>query len=407
MDLKAGLAGQSVQFAAWTTATGAPVTVTAATAGLSLWYRRGVVGAKVPISVADLATLETAWASGKILVIEGAEHRLDLPDAAIAAGVLTVSWGGTATGITIDGSTANLIGQANSASDQTHVAGTAQTGTELLLMQIAMGFVYPLYCYGDGDLDPTGSHAYVAGRYRVNSVTNGYLSFSNINNMLLTLHYHSETGRWSISHNSIGSSLTGTTRDLFSSALSTADGATGNCMFLQVPATSPLGETLALDATVSKPATPQTITPPANMALNSTVAKEATLAAAAAALALLDTAGVTFSSPVAENGEVTIYQGDDYLAADGRQLAWSSDDWPVLTGAAIVLTLKHTHAQTVSIAGVASSATSCYVELTAAQTVALTPVRPSYTFGVVATLSDGSVVTLVTGTAIVKPKTTA
>ena len=145
------------------------------------------------------------------------------------------------------------------------------------------------------------------------------------------------------------------------------------------------------------------------LALDSTVAKEATLAAAAADLALLGTAGVTFSSPVTENGEVIIYQGDDYLLADGRELAWSSDDWPVLTGAAIVLTLKRTHAptQTVSFAGVASSATACYVQLTAAQTAALVTVLPSYTFGVVATLADGSVVTLVTGTALVKAKTTA
>jgi len=115
MDLVAGLADQSVQIAAWTTATGAPVTITEATAGLALWYRRGVAGAKVAITADDLATLETAHADGGLLVIAGAEHRLDLPDAAIAAGVLTVSWGGSATGITIDGGTANLIGQANTA----------------------------------------------------------------------------------------------------------------------------------------------------------------------------------------------------------------------------------------------------------------------------------------------------
>jgi len=135
MDIKAGLAGRSVTFGAWTTATGAPVTVTPATAGLSLWYRRGVVGAKVAISPVafDPVALTTAWTSGGILVIEGAEHRLDLPDAAIAAeaGVLTVSWGGSATGITIDGGTANLIGQANTASDVSHVAGTVQTAGDV------------------------------------------------------------------------------------------------------------------------------------------------------------------------------------------------------------------------------------------------------------------------------------
>jgi hypothetical protein len=119
MQLMAGLADQTVQFAAWTTATGAPVTVTSATGGLSLWYRRGVAGLKIPLTtgttpaVNDLATLDAAHADAGILLIAGAEHRFDLPDAAIAAGVLTVSWGGTATGITIDGGTADLIGQAN------------------------------------------------------------------------------------------------------------------------------------------------------------------------------------------------------------------------------------------------------------------------------------------------------
>lgn len=131
MDLKAGLADQSVNFAAWTTATGAPVTVTKDTAGLSLWYRRGVAGVKVPLTlvttpaVNNLATLDAAHTDAGILVIEGAEHRFDLPDAACAAGALTVSWGGSATGITIDGGTANLIGQANTATDLMHWEGTA------------------------------------------------------------------------------------------------------------------------------------------------------------------------------------------------------------------------------------------------------------------------------------------
>ena len=125
MDLKSALANQSVEFAAYTTATGEAVTVTSTTTGLSLWYRRGVAGAKTAISPSDLATLETAHAEGGILVIEGAEHRLDLPDAAIAAGVLTISWGGSATGITIDGGTANLIGQANTSTDVMHISNSS------------------------------------------------------------------------------------------------------------------------------------------------------------------------------------------------------------------------------------------------------------------------------------------
>lgn len=115
MDIKAGSTTPTVPIAAFTTATGAAVTITSATAGLSLWYRRGVTGAKVPIMPSDLATLETAYAEGGLLVVGGQEHRLDLPVAAAAVGVDTVTWGGEATDITIDGGTANLIGQATTA----------------------------------------------------------------------------------------------------------------------------------------------------------------------------------------------------------------------------------------------------------------------------------------------------
>lgn len=107
MNLTPGLANQSVQFAAWTTATGAPVTVTSATAGLSLWYRRDG-GAKVAISPVDLSLLTSAHSDGGILLIGGAEHRLDLPDAACSDGVAHVQWGGEAAGITISGGVADL-----------------------------------------------------------------------------------------------------------------------------------------------------------------------------------------------------------------------------------------------------------------------------------------------------------
>lgn len=110
MQRYSGVADQSVPFAAYVTGTGVPVTVTSATAGLSLWYRRGTTGAKVAITpIGDLASLETAHTDKAILIIEGAEHRLDLPDAAFAAGVQSIEWGGTATDITIDGGTADLV----------------------------------------------------------------------------------------------------------------------------------------------------------------------------------------------------------------------------------------------------------------------------------------------------------
>lgn len=117
MDRVANLANQSVPFSAWTTATGAAVTVTSATAGLSLWYRRGVNGAKVPVTAIDLALLTTEHTDNGIIVKQGSEHRLDLPDAAFLSGELTMEWGGTATGLTIVGGECNLIMQSNTATD--------------------------------------------------------------------------------------------------------------------------------------------------------------------------------------------------------------------------------------------------------------------------------------------------
>lgn len=140
MDRMAGLADQSVSFAAYTTATGAAATVTSATAGLALWYRRGVTGAKVAITpIGDLATLETAHTDKAILVIGGAEHRLDLPDAAFVAGATYLEWGGEATGITIDGGHANLIGQANTATDTTQLAGQTVTAAGAVTFNANVG----------------------------------------------------------------------------------------------------------------------------------------------------------------------------------------------------------------------------------------------------------------------------
>jgi len=149
MDIKAGSTDQSVSFAAFTTSTGAAVTVTSATAGLSLWYRRGTAGAKTAISPSDLATLETAHTDGGIKVIEGQDHRLDLPDAAVAAGVDRIEWGGSATGITIDGGQANLIGQATTGSVGTPL--TSQQTQDAAAAAIAAAG----YLLSDADTGPT------------------------------------------------------------------------------------------------------------------------------------------------------------------------------------------------------------------------------------------------------------
>jgi hypothetical protein len=61
-----------------------------------LWYRRD--GAKVAISLSDLALLTTAHTDGGIKEIDDGWYRLDLPDAAVAAGVNRVAIGGTVDG---------------------------------------------------------------------------------------------------------------------------------------------------------------------------------------------------------------------------------------------------------------------------------------------------------------------
>jgi len=72
------------------------------TAGIDMWYRREGA-AKVSITEATLAALTTAHADGGIIHIGDGYFRMDLPDAAVAAGVDGVAVGGTATGVVIIG----------------------------------------------------------------------------------------------------------------------------------------------------------------------------------------------------------------------------------------------------------------------------------------------------------------
>lgn len=72
------------------------------TSGIDLWYRREGA-AKVSITEADLSTpaLTDAHADGGFLHISDGLYRLDLPDAALAAGVPGVQIGGTVTGMEV------------------------------------------------------------------------------------------------------------------------------------------------------------------------------------------------------------------------------------------------------------------------------------------------------------------
>jgi hypothetical protein len=99
-------------------------------------------------------------------------------------------------------------------------------------------------------------------------------------------------------------------------------------------------------------------------------------------------ATVTVASPVAVDGTtLELVRGDDYLAAQGRQLMFTSDDWPDLSGATIRMTIRRrreafgsgsdpvimelTDVYASRVAGVGSQ--TVVFEITAANSVALLP----------------------------------
>lgn len=110
---------------------------------------------------------------------------------------------------------------------------------------------------------------------------------------------------------------------------------------------------------------------------------------------------VAVSGAVDVTGDVTVVAGDDYAAAAGRALVWSSSAWPDLTGAAILLALRAGEATAVlfTASGLVTvpSATvrQVRVELTHAQTGSLRP--GVYGFQLVATLPGQVVETLADG----------
>jgi hypothetical protein len=106
------------------------------------------------------------------------------------------------------------------------------------------------------------------------------------------------------------------------------------------------------------------------------------------ALGRIGTADITVQSPVAVDGTtLELVRGDDYLAAQGRQLTFTSTTWPNLTGATIRLTIRRrreafgsgsdpilmelTDVYASRVAGVGSQ--TVVFEITAANSVALLP----------------------------------
>ena len=88
--IKAGTTDVSITLRIIDSGDGTPETgVVFNTAGIDLWYRRELA-ASVDITEATLAALTTAHADGGFLHINDGVYRLDLPDAACAAGVTGV-----------------------------------------------------------------------------------------------------------------------------------------------------------------------------------------------------------------------------------------------------------------------------------------------------------------------------
>jgi len=102
-EIKGGNADESCVIRIVDSTTGLPETaVEHNTAGIDLWYRRE--GAtKTALTEAALAALDSAHSDGGIEHIGDGCYRLDLPDAAVAAGVDGVAVGGTVTGMVVIG----------------------------------------------------------------------------------------------------------------------------------------------------------------------------------------------------------------------------------------------------------------------------------------------------------------
>lgn len=129
IQIKGGSTSRMVHVAVFDATTGLPFTTAAYNdAGISLWYRRGVTGAKTAITPAT-QTVTGGYSSGGFITVGDGQYRLDLPDAAIATGVDEVQIGGSATAWKLIGPTVQIVGyDPRTELTTTFLAGTPQTG---------------------------------------------------------------------------------------------------------------------------------------------------------------------------------------------------------------------------------------------------------------------------------------
>lgn len=109
--VKKGSTSRSVTIRIIDATAGTPETgVVYNSAGIDLWYRREDA-LVVDITEAELTTpdLEDTWETGGFLHISDGEYRLDVPNAAFAAGKNYVDIGGTVTGMVVIGGRVKLV----------------------------------------------------------------------------------------------------------------------------------------------------------------------------------------------------------------------------------------------------------------------------------------------------------
>lgn len=131
--------------------------------------------------------------------------------------------------------------------------------------------------------------------------------------------------------------------------------------------------------------------------------------------------GVTITSPVSDDEEITIVQGDDYLVANGTNLTWTSETWtsPSLASATAKLRFvtKEDYDDGIQAAALEVDVTITWAgsgndavftaDLTAAQTTALSNPTPpndkySYVYQLQVTTDAGKKITVALGSVYVK-----
>ena len=112
---------------------------------------------------------------------------------------------------------------------------------------------------------------------------------------------------------------------------------------------------------------------------------------------------ISVTAPIGANSALTLVVGDDYKAVDGRSIDVTSATWPSLASAAIAFHAK-TQTGIVTVAGSPLNASTVRIELTATNTIAIG--AGNMTYDIRATLSNGDVVTLMSGNLIMRPTST-